>query len=96
MSLRNFSLNFGGVTRQENTLGVSPAVLAEIVKQHGEHSELQQKEIARLADALELKNGQMRAAPGDFESGGYSSREIRRQAHRDRRAFDDASHVDGR
>jgi tetratricopeptide (TPR) repeat protein len=62
MSLRNFSLNFGGVTRQENTLGVSPAVLAEIVKQHGEHSELQQKEIARLADALELKNGQMRAA----------------------------------
>jgi uncharacterized protein YbjQ (UPF0145 family) len=58
----NFSINIGGTTRQENTLGVLPEVLTALVKQHADYSDLQRKEIERLAEELELKNGQVRAA----------------------------------
>jgi tetratricopeptide (TPR) repeat protein len=62
MSQRNFSLSLGGATYQQNVKGVSPETLEAIVKAHGEHSRLQQKEIERLERELRLNTRQMRAA----------------------------------
>jgi hypothetical protein len=74
MPFGNISINIGGTTRQENTLGVPPEVVTELVKQQADHTALQRKEIARLAEALELKDGQIHAVVAvlgdDLVSGG--------------------------
>ena len=62
MRQRNISINFGGKSTQQNSIGVSPATLEAIVKAHGDHSSLQEKEIKRLEAALLLNKQQMRAA----------------------------------
>ena len=62
MRQRNISFNIGGKTTQQNSIGVSPATLEAIVKAHGEHSSLQEKEIRRLEATLLLNKQQMRAA----------------------------------
>ena len=62
MNLKNTFFGVGGTHSQTNIFGISPEILAAIVKQHGEHSDLQKKEIDRLQSALELTTGQIRAA----------------------------------
>jgi tetratricopeptide (TPR) repeat protein len=62
MRQRNISFNFLGKTTQQNSIGVSAATLEAIVKAHGEHSSLQEKEIKRLEAALRLNKQQMGTA----------------------------------
>jgi tetratricopeptide (TPR) repeat protein len=62
MPLRNSAIGIGGTFVQTNINGVPPEVVTQLVKQRADYSELQRKEIERLAAALELKERQARAA----------------------------------
>ena len=63
MPLGNISINIGGTTRQENTLGVPPEVVTELVRQQADHTALQRKvlplsaavAVPIIADAIALK-----------------------------------------
>ena len=62
MNLKNTFIGVFGTHSQTNIVGTSPEILADIVKQHGKHSDLQKNEIDRLQGALELTTDQIRAA----------------------------------
>src|SRR5271165_479231 len=62
MRLVNISFNIGGTTHQENVADFLPEDLKALIEQHADYSDLQREKIDRLASALELKDGQMRAA----------------------------------
>jgi hypothetical protein len=62
MPLRNTALGIGGQIVQTNIVGVPPEDVTELIKQQGKLSALLEEKIERLGEALELKDGQMRAA----------------------------------
>jgi hypothetical protein len=62
MPLRNAALGIGSQIVQTNIVGVPPEDIAELIKQQGKLSALLEEKNARLAEALELKDGQVRAA----------------------------------
>jgi hypothetical protein len=43
-----FAFNFLSANRQENIVGIPPAQLTALIRQHEDHSETQKKLIARL------------------------------------------------
>jgi tetratricopeptide (TPR) repeat protein len=58
----NFAFNFLSANRQENIVGIPPAQLTALIRQHEDHSETQKKLIARLEQDLDLNERQMREA----------------------------------
>jgi tetratricopeptide (TPR) repeat protein len=62
MQLRNTAIGIRSTFVQTNINGVAPEVVTELVKQHGKHSALLEEKIGLLAEALALKDGQVRAA----------------------------------